>query len=69
MPVDRRDVLEVLTMQDMVAGSARDVAGLIVGRDMQFPDSMEEGYKNLVQRCIDACHQAAYRHQGTGRTD
>jgi predicted phosphate transport protein (TIGR00153 family) len=58
MPIDRRDVLEVLTMQDMVAGSARDVAGLIVGRDMQIPDSMKEGYKTLVKRCIDACHQA-----------
>jgi len=58
MPIDRRDVLEVLTMQDMVAGSAREVAGLIVGRNMQIPDSMKEGYKTLVQRCIDACHQA-----------
>lgn len=58
MPIDRRDVLEVLTMQDMVAGSAREVAGLIVGRDMRFPETMKDGYKTLVQRCIDACHQA-----------
>ena len=58
MPIDRRDVLEVLTMQDKVAGSARDVAGLIVGRDMRIPDSMKDGYKKLMQRCIDACHQA-----------
>jgi len=58
MPIDRRDVLEVLTMQDMVAGSAREIAGLIVGRNMQIPDSMKEGYKALIQRCIDACHQA-----------
>jgi len=59
MPIDRRDILEVLTMQDMVAGSARDVAGLIVGREMRIPDSMKDGYKRLIQRCIDACHQAA----------
>lgn len=58
MPIDRRDVLEVLTMQDMVAGSARDVAGLIVGRQMQFPKSMAKTYKKLVKRCIDACKQA-----------
>lgn len=58
MPVDRRDVLEVLTMQDMVAGSARDVAGLITGRSMQFPKSLAKGYKKLVKRCIDACVQA-----------
>jgi len=58
MPIDRRDVLEVLTMQDMVAGRARNVAGLITGRDMQIPDTMAKGYEELVQRCIDACTQA-----------
>ncbi len=58
MPIDRRDVLEVLTMQDMVAGGARDVAGLIVGRNMQIPPSMSEAYLALVNRCIDACVQA-----------
>lgn len=58
MPIDRRDVLEVLTMQDMVAGSARDVAGLIFGRNMVIPKSMAKGYKKLVKRSIDACKQA-----------
>jgi len=58
MPIDRRDVLEVLTMQDMVAGSVRDVAGLIIGRNMQFPKSMGKTYKKLVKRCIDASKQA-----------
>lgn len=58
MPIDRRDVLEVLTMQDLVAGGARDVAGLISGRNMLIPDSMSEGYTALVQRCIDSCIQA-----------
>ncbi len=58
MPVDRRDVLEVLTMQDLVAGGARDVAGLISGRNMTFPESMSANYMKLVQRCIDACSQA-----------
>jgi len=58
MPIDRRDVLEVLTMQDMVAGSARDVSGLIIGRNMQFPKSMAKGYRKLVKRSIDACKQA-----------
>jgi len=58
MPIDRRDVLEVLTMQDMVAGRARNVAGLIIGRDMQIPDSMAKGYEELVQRSVDACTAA-----------
>ena len=58
MPIDRRDILEVLTMQDMVAGSARDVAGLISGRNMRIPKSLAKGYKKLVKRCIDSCIQA-----------
>lgn len=58
MPIDRRDVLEVLTMQDLVAGGARDVAGLISGRNMRFPESMSSNYMALVQRCNDACAQA-----------
>lgn len=58
MPIDRRDVLEVLTMQDMVAGSVRNVAGVIVGREMKLPKSMAKTYKKLVKRCIDASKQA-----------
>jgi len=58
MPIDRRDVLEVLTMQDMVAGSARDVAGLITGRAMQIPEPLAKDYKKLIKRSIDACQQA-----------
>lgn len=58
MPIDRRDVLEVLTMQDRVAGAARNVAGLIVGRKMTIPDNMAENYRELVSTCIQACEQA-----------
>jgi len=58
MPIDRRDVLEVLTMQDMVAGSVRDVAGLIIGREMQIPTQLAKDYKKLIKRCVDACQQA-----------
>jgi predicted phosphate transport protein (TIGR00153 family) len=58
MPIDRRDVLEVLTMQDMVAGSARDVAGLITGRQIHIPKSMRKGYRKLVKQSVKACVQA-----------
>jgi predicted phosphate transport protein (TIGR00153 family) len=58
MPVDRRDVLEVLTMQDRVAGAVRSVAGVMVGRNMLIPDSMVQPYRELVARCVDACNTA-----------
>lgn len=58
MPVDRRDVLEVLTMQDRVAGAVRDVAGVMTGRKMQIPESMRGLYRDLVATCIKCCEQA-----------
>jgi predicted phosphate transport protein (TIGR00153 family) len=58
MPIDRRDVLEVLTMQDLVAGAARDVAGLIVGRNMIIPENMRGNYRELVATCVNSCEQA-----------
>lgn len=58
MPVDRRDVLEVLAFQDRVAGGVRSTAGIIIGRRTNFPDSMRAPYRELVVRCVDACHAA-----------
>ena len=59
MPVDRRDLLEVLAMQDSIADTAQDIAGLLVERDMQVPGDMEEPLMALVSRCVDTCTQAA----------
>jgi len=58
MPVDRRDLLEVLRMQDTIAGAVRDIAGLIVGRDIEMPESLRDKYNHLVRRCVDASAQA-----------
>lgn len=58
MPVDRRDMLSVLTMQDKVAGAARDVAGLVDGRSMQLPEPIQAPYMALIHTCIQACEQA-----------
>lgn len=58
MPIDRRDMLEVLAMQDEVAGVTRDLAGLVDGRSMQFPQALQAGYLELIKTCIQACEQA-----------
>ncbi|MFV1992836.1 MAG: TIGR00153 family protein [Acidiferrobacterales bacterium] len=58
MPVSRRDLLEVLTMQDKIANKAKDIAGLIVGRKMEFPESITTKIMDFVGRCIDASAQA-----------
>ncbi|MET0025257.1 MAG: TIGR00153 family protein [Sedimenticola sp.] len=59
MPVDRRDLLELLELQDTIANTAQDIAGLMVERDMSVPSGMEEDVVAFVQRCVDTCNQAA----------
>jgi len=58
MAVPRRDLLEVLTMQDKIANKAKDIAGLITGREMRFPPAIAPDIKAFVQRSIDAAAQA-----------
>ncbi|WP_455209508.1 TIGR00153 family protein [Kaarinaea lacus] len=58
MPVSRRDLLEVLAMQDKIANKAKDIAGLITGRKMSFPDAIADMLKQYIQRSVDASAQA-----------
>ena len=58
LPVERRDLLEVLTMQDNIANRAKDIAGLIRGRQMTLPADIGPLFKEFVKRGIDACLQA-----------
>ena len=58
LPVDRRDLLEVLTMQDNIANRAKDIAGLVRGRRMRFPEGMGPALLEFTRRGVDACAQA-----------
>ena len=58
MPVDRRDLLEVLQMQDSIADTAQDIAGLLVERPMEIPEALKEPLLTLTRRCVDACRQS-----------
>jgi hypothetical protein len=59
MPVDRRDLLEVLQMQDSIADTAQDIAGLLVERPMELPEFMREPMLALARRCVDVCDCSA----------
>ena len=59
MPVDRRDLLEVLQMQDSIADTAQDIAGLLVERPMDLPEFMQEPMLALTHRCVDVCEMSA----------
>lgn len=58
MPVDRRDVLDVLLRQDLIANQAKDVASIIVGRNMQLPSEMNASFLVYTQRCVDTVRKA-----------
>jgi len=59
MPVARRDLLELLLVQDQAANQAKDIAGLVTGRKMIFPEKLAVLLPDFVKRCEDACQQAA----------
>jgi predicted phosphate transport protein (TIGR00153 family) len=58
MPVSRIDLLSLLASQDKIANKAKDVAGLITGRKMEFPTVIEKHLKEYLIRSIDASKQA-----------
>jgi predicted phosphate transport protein (TIGR00153 family) len=58
MPVDRRDLLEILTMQDSIADVAQDIAGLLVERPMEVPEPLREPLLALTHRCVEVCEQS-----------
>ena len=58
LPVDRRDLLDVLAVQDSIADTAQDIAGLLLQREMTVPKDMQADLSQLVRRCVDACGQS-----------
>ena len=58
LPVDRRDLLEVLTTQDNIANCAKDIAGLVLGRKMHFPEVIRSQMVAFALRSVDASRQA-----------
>jgi predicted phosphate transport protein (TIGR00153 family) len=59
MPVDRRDLLEVLLLQDTIANVAQDIAGLLIERKMSIPEFLREPLVELTARCIETVEHAA----------
>jgi uncharacterized protein len=58
LPVPRSDLLELLSVQDKVANRAKDIAGLMLGREMAIPEPLQPLMRAFVQRTVDASAQA-----------
>ena len=58
LPVPRSDLLELLSVQDKVANRAKDIAGLMLDRQMAIPQALQPLMRTYVQRSVDASAQA-----------
>ncbi|MDU0354287.1 TIGR00153 family protein [Paraglaciecola aquimarina] len=58
MPIQRQDVLELLTQQDKIANKAKDISGRILGRQLVIPTELQESFMEYLVRCLDATKQA-----------
>ena len=58
MPVPREDLMELMMAQDQIANRARDVSGLVLGRRMEIPASIQKDFLTYVSRNVDAAKKA-----------
>lgn len=60
MPVDRRDLLEILHTQDSIADTVQDVAGLLVLHPVDVPPGFAERlgpHARTVVAAVEKCHE------------
>ncbi|MAX56225.1 MAG: TIGR00153 family protein [Alcanivoracaceae bacterium] len=58
LPVPRTDLLELISVQDKVANKAKDISGLMLGREMSIPATLADAMLSYVQGAIDTSAQA-----------
>ncbi len=58
LPVPRNDLLDIVTVQDKVANRARDIAGLMLGREMSIPKPLQGAFRRYMERSIETSAQA-----------
>ena len=58
LPVDRRDLLDVLEMQEAIADRTQDIIGLMLDLPMDVPEEMHKPIMRLVNRVTEAVNGA-----------
>ena len=58
MPVARADLLDLITAQDRIANRSKDISGLILGRQLPFPEVTRDLFQAFTARAVDASAQA-----------
>ena len=58
LPVPRSDLLTLVGIQDHVANTAKDIAGLVIGRSIRFPEKLQDAAVELAEASAATSHQA-----------
>lgn len=58
LPIDRRDLLEILHRQDSVADLCQDIAVLMTLREMHLPEELRPLFERLVDEVTKVCMSA-----------
>jgi predicted phosphate transport protein (TIGR00153 family) len=58
MPINRRDLLEMLDMQDTIADVAQDIANLLFLRKMCLPEDLSQEIIQFVEKSQSVCYMA-----------
>ncbi|AUI65750.1 MULTISPECIES: TIGR00153 family protein [Glaesserella] len=54
MPVERTDLLELVTQLDKLANYAKDISGRIIGRQLMIPGEIQSVFQQFLSRSLDA---------------
>ena len=58
MPVSRTDLLNILAQQDEIANIAKDVSGIVLGREMNIPAALQADLIGFVKGAVETCEKA-----------
>ena len=58
MPMPREQILDIIRQQDKIANTAKDIAGIMIGRKAFIPEPIAELFVAFVERANEAALQA-----------
>ncbi|HAY37296.1 MAG: TIGR00153 family protein [Bacteroidetes Order II. Incertae sedis bacterium] len=59
LPVNRRDLLDLLEMQDKIADVTQDIVGLLFERQMALPEGIKDHIHPYVEDCLNVVRHGA----------
>ncbi len=59
LPIDRRDLLELIHTQDSIADSTQEVAGLLTLKKLRLPEELKSDVMNFIDEILVTCDVAA----------